>query len=272
MGRLARPIRRPDWNRLDRRRPFNRDWPGWDGCQLALMPFPHLAGGPTWVDPWHQVDGTLTNMDPASDWVGTEYGASLRTDGVAGHVYVPNVPSSIDYVGAGLGSIAISFWWLQNGADAYICTSNSGFPNVEIRVIDSTGMLQLNASNRWGSWGFRDVTTIVPNTRYIMTWNNAGLITINGTSYSNGVYAGGGWGNIYIGRNGALYGNAIVDWLHIYRDRNMSVAEAGRLVDESLTAWPDALRWLRGRSMVSVPASPVVGSRLLNLQRRSAAA
>ena len=62
--------------------------------------------------------GTLTNMDPATDWVGTKYGIGLDFDGSNDQVRIGNLPGGITYSGGTLW--ATSYMRAATGGWQYV--------------------------------------------------------------------------------------------------------------------------------------------------------
>lgn len=73
------------WPGISHQHPLARDligiWPMWEGAGSRIMDVSVLRG-----------DGILTNMNPATDWVGSRHGHALSFDGVDDHVLVGNLP------------------------------------------------------------------------------------------------------------------------------------------------------------------------------------
>lgn len=281
MGRLARPIRRPDWNRLDRRRPFNLDYPGWAGCQLALMPFPHLRGGATWVDPWHQLDGTLTGMYPAADWLGE----SLAFNGLTGYVDCgkPGTLSNLSGLTIVLDATCLvatthDAWWdvLSMETNDYTARgwgirrrpTNIG-DDIVFTVNIGGSKQEILSGVAWETGARKHI---------VATYDGAAMrVAVNGVEAATRSVSGWIWNsenNLNIGRrvsSADRYFNGEIRYLLIF-DRGCTASECDAHYEQAQRGWPDTLRWIRGRSMASVPANPVFGSRLLNLRRRAAAA
>ncbi len=262
MGRLARPIRSPDWSRLDRRNPFNKDWPGWAGSVLTLMPFPHLSGGSTWVDPWHKIDGTLTNMDPATDWVGTEHGPSLEFDGSNDYVEC-GLPERIRNATNAITVAAIVKPYATTRGDIFTRWQSGSTQHFNLLqgvtasrfafyVSDGSGGIGATDSANFtvGQWYFivgtydgsvirlyRDGVQVASTSAVLTMSNNATSFVRFGISDSQTTWPG------------------MINMGAIWSQVALSGGEVASLYRESRTGFPDALRWLRGRSMVSVPAS-----------------
>ena len=195
----------------------------WTGCVGAWAP----CLGPTglslrdWSDKANH--GTLTNMDPGTDWVvsGGRYG--LDFDGSNDYVNVTN-PSALDF---GTGDFTISVWAYMRSTSTAIIFSRNYFSSWEI--LSTGGYFQGYVSN---------VQSDTSATFTTNTWTHVSLrranglarVTINGTnnrptfagsaSVSNG-------SDVHIGKRPGLAGfspNAIMDDFRVY-NRSISDSE-----------------------------------------------
>ena len=68
----------------------------WTGL-AALYPFNQGGGKKLYDVAGHDLDGTLTNMDPATDWVATEMGWTLEFDGVDQYIALPTIGITTEF-------------------------------------------------------------------------------------------------------------------------------------------------------------------------------
>ncbi len=144
----------PSWARGFARRKSGSAYPGlWDGLVGAW--FPSL--GPTGLTlrdiGGYDNHGTLTLMDPATDWVTTERGWALDFDGVNGIVSIPH-SNIFDF--SGPFSVGLLFRF----------TANPGATRHGL-VTHKTG----NTADGWG------LTTLPANGRIFLEFNNFGWNT-----------------------------------------------------------------------------------------------
>lgn len=110
-----RPLILDAANPINWQHPLNRGLVGW------WMAPPGWSGGSRIHDLTGRANGTLTNMDPATDWVGTEYGPALDFDNTDDHVVADSGISSVTL------DDSVGFW--VSGA-FYANTVNSTWKSV----------------------------------------------------------------------------------------------------------------------------------------------
>ena len=162
--------------------------------------------------------GTLTNMDPGTDWVISGGRYALDFDGSDDYVNVPN-PAALDF---GTGDFTISLWAFMRSTTTGIIFSRNYFSSFEI--LSTGGYFQGYVSN---------IASDTSATFTLNTWTHVSLrrangvsrMTLNGNnnrptfsataSVSNG-------SDVHIGKRPGLAGfspNAIMDDFRVYNRR-----------------------------------------------------
>jgi len=121
----ASQILTPDTRSIDWRQPINWADPLNDGLVSWWLAIPnHTAGGSTWRDLCGKNDGTLTNMDAATDWVtsrrGGGFGDAIEFAGTTNYVTLGN-PSSLDIAAGPMSVAAWVYAETSSGVDGILC-------------------------------------------------------------------------------------------------------------------------------------------------------
>jgi hypothetical protein len=132
--------------------------------------------------------GTLTNMDPATDWVGSPYGGALDFDGIDDHILVPSSPSlaSLSTV-----TIAVVVFDRSPGSPYHRYAELGGFKSIggfTLNANDKTEKIRFelwDSSTYWGLNGPRIDT-------YTWTAWAATYDSVSACIYKNGVLAASG--------------------------------------------------------------------------------
>lgn len=265
------------WDRVDWSDPIERDCPLNQGLVGWWMGAPNCYGGTRLQDLCNKNHGTLTNMNPATDWVGTEYGPGLHFDGSTDQwVDITGIPrltvGSID-IAFSAGSTAnaalfsygnavtlgtVDIWWVRilNGKlqvfDRTIDRSGTGSITVSA---DTPHVVTVSAAGRGSGWklfvdGVQD--TVTPNVASSVGGFYGSVSTATPGSQIARILRGASQIGLL---NGSIESVGI-------RDNTTDATMAASIFAEHQSGFPDALRWLRGRSMVSVPAGvPATGNR-----------
>ena len=183
----------------------------WKGLVGAWMPSFGVTGGTLKDVSGNGNDGTLTNMDAASDWVATSKGLALDFDGVNDYVDFGNVLN--------LSKITISTWFKpkslsgrqfligkwENGKRSYqISLNQSGFPAGTISSAIST-------DGQLGTAVECNVNSVITSTskyyHICMTANGNSLTTYVDGKQGNSVIAGSPYssGNAYLALGTILF-------------------------------------------------------------------
>ena len=95
----------------------------WEGCAASYNAGLGVTGAMLFDHSGRRKDGTLTNMDIATDWVDTPYGSGLETDGTNDHIVIDAVDMS--------GGITYAAWIIVKDATSdqgvISCGSNDSF-------------------------------------------------------------------------------------------------------------------------------------------------
>lgn len=257
------------WDRVDWSDPIERDCPLNQGLVGWWMGAPNCYGGTRMQDLCNKNHGTLTNMDPATDWVSGVHGSELNFSGGSDYVSLPspslNVPYMVTYVfrhtasssptkiissGSGNG-VGVAIAYTGNGSRGYEVAVQRQ-PGVDSRTvaIKASGGPTAATDTQYHcvsiiSDGSVDLA-VTPSACHIVV-DGVPFVGATGSSFSpNAAWMLGGRGS-----TAGLIGNISA----VILNRGIfAPADAMRINDQRNLHWPDALRWLRGRSMVSVPA------------------
>ncbi|MBU1524700.1 MAG: LamG domain-containing protein [Candidatus Omnitrophica bacterium] len=149
--------------------------------------------------------GTLTNMDPATDWVKTPMGSGLKFDGVNDHVLVPHTPSLSPTqftIEAWIQTISTTFSSIVNKYTAatpnygYDISINLSAPNQINMMVDGTTWTTANFT--WDSRlhqiiGSYDGTTVKIYGDSILLTSQNKTHTPSNAPLSLGSFAGAGY-------------------------------------------------------------------------------
>lgn len=271
------------WETVDWQDPINRQCSLNRGLVGWWMGTPLCFGGTRMVDLLNRNHGTLTNMDPATDWVATEYGPaiSMTTAGkgceaIAGAHLKLSLPITwaFDLYLVGTPEYTAGLFGVtHNNTDTSPWMSFGVFWQSGPRIIRNFGGVHENALGAATHSIGERAHYVCGLTRngHIRMWKNSKSVYASSTDAAGPTYTSTSlihFGNYTpINRNS----NCIIQHGMILGAEPTSHI-ASSLYDQWRRGFPDQLNWLPQRPIVSVPASPVVGSRLLNLRRRSAAA
>ena len=246
------------------------------------MVAPALNGGTTFRDLCKRNDGTLTSMDPPTDWVyaGRRGGfGCLDFDGSNDYVNL-GAASGLYFLPLVGSACTISFWVnVRPSATGHLFSmwDLAGGVNQKVFIFDLTGQA---VRNYWSTNGTADGTTITSTTNSTNTWRHV-CLTYDGTRrlYINGVEEGTAvtasintsattnrlaMGAV-IGRAADTpvgFANVQLDSFRIYN----RVVNPLRLYREEQSFYPTTLRrWAKRR--VFVPAAPVGGAVGIGLTR-----
>lgn len=242
------------WDRVDWSDPINRDCPLNQGLVGWWMGAPNCYGGTRLQDLLNHNHGTLTNMDPATDWVGTQYGPALDFDGTDDRVTASSVATSqtnITIMVFGEHNDTTQRYAISAGS-----STNQKGPHIGVRsgtqyrygvwggmVVDSTVGYSVGVPHAWQM-------TVTPSAVTAYCDGNPAGTSSTGLAFTgtNGSINIGCLNNITSFWNGPIYAAIVFAGSSEYRK-----SAAPEMSQEAFSGFPDQLRWLRGRSMVSVP-------------------
>lgn len=247
--------------------PLNR------GLAVWLLALPSPRGGAVWQNlTGRGGDGTLTNMDPATDWVGPMLGhrdggsvsynhraggwGALAFDGSDDHVLLGNVPA-LDgwtsttvacWVNAGAGGSMVQFARLiEKGTNqdwVILFNPSPGTGNLQVAVGNTT---VLDASLSFGGNGWHHIVmTTRPNTYAALYVDGAFDVSTTFTGALTNT------GAVTIGKFGGAashYYAGLLDDVRIYRDRVLNAAEARALYTLSRHGYPGLVLSPPGRRL-----------------------
>lgn len=213
--------------------PLNRGLVSWWLCVPGVM------GGSRWVDLCGRNAGTLTNMDPATDWVGPRgrpggWGA-VDFDGVNDQVLVPN-NSSFDGP-----PLTISLWAKYSAAGELYLVSNYLTRWILASSLANNGKLSFFSGATWASaataandgiWHNLAMTHNGSTTTFYRDGRQDGTAsqTITGTRATN----------LQIGGQASAYFPGLLDSIAIH-SRALSPAEVALLYQLSQQRYPGML-------------------------------
>ena len=135
----------PNFGRVQARYGAESERPNlWTGLQALWTP-PVTPTGLTWRDQsMHHNHGTLTNMDPATDWVPSPHGWALDFDGSDDHVMIPIKPL--------LAPLTIVIIAAIRSTASYLCPIGVG-PTQALHLYPTiSGTIRL--SSRYKAWAY----------------------------------------------------------------------------------------------------------------------
>lgn len=245
--------------------PLNRGLVSW------WLNVPGMRGGSKWPDLCNRNPGTLTNMDPGTDWVG----ASGRPGGFG----AVDFDGSDDYVscgevvGHGYSAITLAFWVYMDGTDRSTIVSrwkDAGNNDVFFCYWSGTGPWAVNfwvknSSNATSLGSSTSDYSASTWAHYVCTWYDGSGAKV----YKNGVASGSTGSNLagplktpaagtilsFSAKNGAGdYGKNSLDDIRIW-ERALSADEVLRLYNDSRTGYQGTLNWMQ-RGGVDAAAAP----------------
>lgn len=135
----------------------------WDGCVGAWAPSLGATGGRLFDHSLYQNHGTLTNMDPATDWVVSAGKVALDFDGTDDYV-TTEAGKALKSTGSGDATFAAFVRFKDTSrADFLIWKSSSGTPDVSLY---SSGFSQLSLYVDNGTWSEINVPTTISTETY----------------------------------------------------------------------------------------------------------
>lgn len=238
----------------------------WDGLVGAWMPSLGVTGETLRDVSGNGNHGTLTNMDAATDWVGTSKGLALDFDGSAGstdHVVTQTIKHGVSN-----GDFTWSIWFYPTTSRPSGSTINGicGIESYSPVFGWSPNGFNNQLGYYWGGWkGFG----VYPS---LNSWNHGVMTRKNGviTGYLDGKIGSSSNlqsnsmnnGRLVIGRSGVDYapdpfGGRLTNF--IFHNRALSPTEIKQLYVDSLAPFRTKKRTVV-RVPAGIPAATVVGS------------
>jgi len=234
------------------------------------------GSGSTAFDSVGTNDGTLQNMDPATDWVTGQFGGALDFDGVNDGVRVSADPV-LDITG---NEITISLWLNGHAANPEGVVIEKGAWHLRVQdsstsarffLDTSSGATQHNVSFNWAPNTWYHFVGVYDGAQMRVYINNSEIgapLAKTGTIDSSST-------DLLIGNRGLNYFNGIIDDVRVY-ERALSVSEIGDLynvggpvaiqdygVDVNLStgdlsgyAWADSIGWISFEEAGPYPEAP----------------
>lgn len=257
---------------VDQSAPVMRNHPLNRGLVAWWIALPNQSRGVTWRDIAGRNHGTLTNMDPATDWIGPK--------GRPGGYGALDLDVSNDYVDLGSAVVLTSgqpftiAWWervtsaanafpsrfsldVAGSASYFLCgrTNNAGYQHLFFGPAGSTvsrasGAPSLASSvGIWRHW-------ILTGTNPLSTTAADFAVYVDGVAYATSTAgAAGSVSTNRIGNEAALNPtDAALDDVRIL-NRAVSAAEARALYRETKAGHPDTLRWFKRARFAAATAT-----------------